>query len=295
MYPEAEQLAHIVGYVAPPVEARHGRRPALALPGIRVGRAGIERDHDLPLRGTAGAVQLEVNAVGRVIRELDRQEGVPGEELGLTVDAGLQQTVRAGSGREHQRRGAGLPATARCWPWPPTFLRSERVQCRRVRRAMAGMDRNRATPLINKATDGLYAPGSTFKMVVGWRRWRPHGDAGRAGVLSRPYGLSATPVPLLDRKVATATSTCAAALKDTCDIYFYEMAKRIGINRIAAMARRFGLGIDLDIELPGARRGLVPTREWRIGAGQALEPRRYDRARHRPGLLPAHAAGAGRL
>jgi penicillin-binding protein 2 len=100
IYPHGEQLAHVVGYVAPPVEADVADDPGLALPGIRVGRAGLEKEHDLDLRGTAGVVQLEVNALGRVIRELDRQEGTPGEELGLTIDAGLQQTVLRRLGNE---------------------------------------------------------------------------------------------------------------------------------------------------------------------------------------------------
>ena len=93
VYPFGEQLAHVVGYVAPPTEADVADDPALALPGIRVGRAGLEKQYDLDLRGRAGAVQLEVNAVGRVIRELDRQDGVPGEEIGLALDTDLQQAV----------------------------------------------------------------------------------------------------------------------------------------------------------------------------------------------------------
>jgi len=75
LYPEGEDLAHVVGYVAPPSERDMDGDPLLELPGIRVGRAGIERHHDGVLRGRAGTVQFEVNAVGRVIRELDRREG----------------------------------------------------------------------------------------------------------------------------------------------------------------------------------------------------------------------------
>ena len=81
-YPEGPTLAHVVGYVAPPSESDMGDDPMLALPGIRVGRMGIEKFHDIPLRGRAGAVQMEVNASGRVIRELDRQEGQRGRRLG---------------------------------------------------------------------------------------------------------------------------------------------------------------------------------------------------------------------
>ena len=99
IYPLGEQFAHVVGYVAPPSEADVADDAVLALPGIRVGRAGLERQHDLDLRGRAGSVQVEVNALGRVIRELDRQEGVPGDELGLAIDSGLQQAVLRPAGQ----------------------------------------------------------------------------------------------------------------------------------------------------------------------------------------------------
>ena len=88
-YPEGEHMAHIVGYVAPPAEGDMDGDRLLELPGIRIGRAGIERHHDRALRGHAGALQLEVNAIGRVIRELDRREGTPGQDVQLSVDAGL--------------------------------------------------------------------------------------------------------------------------------------------------------------------------------------------------------------
>ncbi len=100
LYPHGPALAHVVGYVAPPNEEDIAEDPTLSLPGIRIGRAGMEKAHDTSLRGHAGAVQMEVNAVGRVIRELDRQEGTPGQDLGLTIDVGLQNSVVARLGNE---------------------------------------------------------------------------------------------------------------------------------------------------------------------------------------------------
>ena len=268
LYPEAEHLAHIVGYVAPPAERDMDGDPLLELPGIRVGRAGIERYHDLPLRGRAGAVQLEVNVVGRVIRELDRREGVPGQDVEISVDAGLQKALR---GRIEEgtsvvvldARNGEVLAMASQPSFDPNVFNAG-VSAAQWRE----WTRNRATPLINKATNGLYAPGSTFKMMVGLaaleartvtpgeRVFCPgHMDVGD----TRFHCWSRNGHGNLDMR---------GALKASCDIYFYEMAKRTGINRIAAMARRFGLGVDLDIELPGTRRGLVPTREWREAQGK---------------------------
>jgi len=94
IYPETEHLAHVLGYVGTPTEQDAGEEGLVHLPGMRVGRAGLERFHDRVLRGRAGAVQVEVNAVGRVIRELDRREGIPGQDVQISVDTGLQKAIR---------------------------------------------------------------------------------------------------------------------------------------------------------------------------------------------------------
>ena len=104
------ELAHILGYVAPPNESDMDGDPLMALPGLKVGRAGVEKFHDLALRGRPGVVHLEVNAVGRVIRVLDRAVGVYGDDIGLTFDMGLQLEVQKRLGEDDgERRRAGLP------------------------------------------------------------------------------------------------------------------------------------------------------------------------------------------
>ena len=268
VYPEAEHLAHIVGYVAPPAERDMDGDPLLELPGIRVGRAGIERHHDLLLRGRAGAVQLEVNAVGRVIRELDRREGVPGQDVQISVDAELQKVLR---GRIEEgtsvvvmdARNGELIAMASQPSFDPNVFNAgvSGAQWRE-------WTRNRATPLINKATNGLYAPGSTFKMMVGLAALEARVvTPGERVFCPGHMDLGDTRFHCWNRN-GHGSLDMRGALKASCDVYFYEMARRTGINRIAAMSRRFGLGVDLETELPGTRRGLMPTREWREAQGK---------------------------
>ncbi|MDB5411771.1 MAG: mrdA [Rubritepida sp.] len=267
IYPEAENLAHIVGYVAPPAERDMDGDPLLQLPGIRVGRSGIERYHDQVMRGRAGSVQLEVNAVGRIIRELDRREGQPGQDIEISIDTELQKTVR---GRIEEgtsvvvmnaRNGEVLAMVSQP-SFDPNIFNSG-VSGAQWRQWTA----NRATPLINKTTNGLYAPGSTFKMVVAM-----------AALEARVVGINERVVCPGHFDLGESRFHCwnrgghggldmRSGLKLSCDVYFYEMARRLGMARMAAMARRFGLGVDLDIELPGTRRGLVPTREWREAQG----------------------------
>jgi penicillin-binding protein 2 len=128
---------------------------------------------------------------------------------------------------------------------------------------------NRRAPLINKAAAGLYAPGSTYKIVVAM--------AGlEAGVISQNERLNCPGyLDLGDTrfhcwsKGGHGMLDLRGAIKNSCDVFFYEVARRTGMDRMAAMSNRFGLGVQLDIELPGARKGLVPTRGWRIAHGHA--------------------------
>ena len=273
MYPLGEQLAHVVGYVAPPSEADVADDAELALPGIRVGRAGLESEHDLDLRGRAGAVQSEVNAVGRVIRELDRKEGMPGEEVGLAIDAQLQQAVLRRLGDETASavvldcRNGEVLAMATNPSFDPSLFNSGVSQAQWTEWAQ-----DRRTPLLNRATAGVYAPGSTFKMAVAMAALEAHvlspGDR-----INCPGHLDLGNARFhCWRQGGHGTLDLRGGLKNSCDVFFYEVARRAGIDRIAAMAHRCGLGTALDIDLPGARSGFMPTREWRIGQGHPWNP-----------------------
>jgi penicillin-binding protein 2 len=267
-YPFGDQLAHVVGYVAPPTEADVADDPLLSLPGIRIGRAGLEKYHDMALRGQAGVVQLEVNALGRVIRELDRQEGVQGDEVDLTLDAGLQQAVLGHLGDESASavvldcRNGEVMAMATTPSFDPSLFNSGVPQAQ-----WAEWSADKRGPLNNKATHGLYAPGSTFKMAVAVaaleaRTLSPSDRINCPGYLD----LGDTRFHCW-RKGGHGSLDLHGGLKNSCDVFFYEVARRTGIDRIAAMANRFGLGTDLEIDLPSQRSGLIPTREWRIAQG----------------------------
>ena len=270
LYPFGEQLAHVVGYVAPPNETDVADDPLLALPGIRIGRAGVEKYHDVALRGRAGSVSLEVNAVGRVIRELDRTEGVQGTEVGLTIDVGLQQAVLDRLGDESASsvvldcQTGEVLAMATNPSFDPSLFNSGVSQAQ-----WQAWSTDRRTPLINKATNGLYAPGSTFKMAVAL--------AGLESKAISPTDRINCPgyLDLGDtrfhcwRKGGHGLLDLRGGIKNSCDVYFYEAARRTGIDTIAAMAHRFGLGMELDIDLPNQKVGLIPTREWRKAHGHA--------------------------
>ncbi|MGD0429751.1 MAG: penicillin-binding protein 2 [Acetobacteraceae bacterium] len=267
------ELAHILGYVAPPSDDDMNGDAMTALPGVKVGRAGIEKFYDLALRGRPGVMHLEVNAVGRVIRELDRNDGVNGDDIGLAFDLDLQLTVQKLLGDEAASAvvldctNGEIMAMASNPSYDPTLFATGVSQDQ-----WKEWTKDRRTPLINKASSGLYAPGSTFKMCVALAaldgktinykdRLSCPGffDLGNARFhcwLKRGHG----------------SLDLHGGIKNSCDVFFYQLALKTGIDRIAAMAHRLGLGAELDIDIPGQRVGLVPTREWRMSKGHPWEP-----------------------
>jgi penicillin-binding protein 2 len=240
---------------------------------VKVGRAGIEKFYDLALRGRPGVMHLEVNAVGRVIRELDRNDGVNGDDIGLAFDLDLQLTVQKLLGDEAASAvvldctNGEIMAMASNPSYDPTLFATGVSQDQ-----WKEWTKDRRTPLINKASSGLYAPGSTFKMCVALAaldgktinykdRLSCPGffDLGNARFhcwLKRGHG----------------SLDLHGGIKNSCDVFFYQLALKTGIDRIAAMAHRLGLGAELDIDIPGQRVGLVPTREWRMSKGHPWEP-----------------------
>jgi penicillin-binding protein 2 len=269
-YPQGETLAHVVGYVAPPNQAEVTAEPLLALPGMRVGRAGTEKFCEPALRGQPGVVQLEVNAVGRVIREIDRQEGVAGDDIGLTIHNDLQSRVFArlqglsASAVVLDCRNGEVLAMASSPSFDPNLFISGVSPAQ-----WTSWIEDPLAPLTNKAVAGLYAPGSTFKPVVAMAGLEGHAVTLSERINCPGYIDIGTTRFHCWKRGGHGELDLRGALKNSCDVYFYEVARRLGMDPMAAMANRFGLGVPLGIELPEARSGLVPTRAWWVAQGHA--------------------------
>lgn len=264
VYPLGRMAAHAVGYVGPPGRSDIERAPMLALPGMRVGRAGIELEEEAVLRGRAGDSHLEVDASGRVIRELDRNEGASGADVTLTLHAELQQRLaerlaaeRSASAVVMEVEHGEVLALASQPSFDPSLFDKGLTEAE-----WQAFVKDTSAPLLNKAIAGLYAPGSTFKPVVALA-------ALKAGTIT-PETTFFCPgyLELGDRKFhcwahwGHGTLNLTEALQQSCDVYFYHTAIVTGIDRIAAMARQLGIGSDLGLKLPGVRAGFVPTLAW---------------------------------
>lgn len=267
-YPHSVKSSHVLGYVAPASEPELGGDPLLELPGFRIGKEGIEKTRELALRGKAGASQVEVNAMGRVIREVGRVEGVPGNDVRLTLDMALQSLAQD-SLAHHQSASAVLMgvetgdilAMASTPGYEPNqFVMGLGAETWR------SVISDPMTPLINRALSGLYAPGSTFKLVATMAAL----DSGRWGPHRRTFCKGFVKLGRAQfhcwRKHGHGWLDQIGAIEQSCDVYFYELAQRVGIDRMAEMAVKLGLGAKLLDELPGEKEGLVPTPEWKLAA-----------------------------
>ena len=267
-YPYSVKSAHILGYVAAVSESELADDPLLELPGFRIGKDGIEKTHDLALRGKAGSSQVEVNAVGRVIRELSRNDGVPGNDVRLTLDLALQAYVQdrlafkqsAAAVLMGIETGDILAMASTPSYEPNQFAKGLSAE------TWKSVVSNPLTPLINKAIASNYAPGSTFKMIVTLAALEADVAQPDNRVFCPGFVRLGRAKFHCWRKYGHGWLDMVGAIKQSCDVYFYDLAKKAGIDRISEMAMRLGLGSKLLNELPGERAGLVPTREWKLRA-----------------------------
>jgi penicillin-binding protein 2 len=265
-YPFGEAASHVVGYVAAVTEQDlNGDDPLLELPDFRIGKNGVEKSHDLELRGTAGTSQVEVNAFGRVVRELAREPGLSGQEVVLSLDMALQdQATRSCA-------AMGSAASVLLDAWTGEVLALASAPGYDPTAFSAGLTpalwkeliSNPFKPLSDKAISGTYAPGSTFKPVVAMAAL----DAGMITPETRVtcpghYALGNV-VFHCWKKGGHGSVNLRDAIKHSCDVFFFSTARLLGIDRIAAMAKRFGLGAALGLDIPGELSGLMPTAEWK--------------------------------
>ncbi len=257
-YPYGEEFAHILGYVAAVSEAdieqaQREEHRLLKLPGFRIGREGIERTYDKQLRGTPGSSHVEVNAYGRVIRELAKDPGKPGQELVLTLDLDVQRFA--------WERVKGESASAVVMDIHSGDVISMGYPTAEYKKLLESP----YLPLLNKSLAGVYPPGSTFKMVVAMAAVEAGISPSQRIHCPGHYSLGSHDFHCWKRGGHGAMNM-HDAIKYSCDVYFYDVARRIGMNAIADMARKCGLGQTYDFEVPGEKAGLVPTPEWKRAA-----------------------------
>ncbi|MCP5038064.1 MAG: penicillin-binding protein 2 [Rhodobacteraceae bacterium] len=269
IYPFEGDFAHILGYVGPvsdyDLSRLDDKDPLLQIPRFQIGKSGVEAKLERDLRGSAGTRRIEVNAVGRVMRELDRKEGQPGSSVQLTVDQTLQNFVQA--------RLVGESASAVVMDVTngdvlalgsaPSFDPNKFVHGISVADYNALLE-NPYRPLANKSAQGTYPPGSTFKMVVALAALEDGVIDTKEKIICTGYTELAGRRFHCWRRGGHGKVDLVRSLRESCDVFYYEMAKRVGIEKITKMARKLGLGMRHDLPLSGIASGLTPTKAWKL-------------------------------
>jgi penicillin-binding protein 2 len=265
-YPYGPTAAHVLGYVAAVSEKELTGDPLLELPDFRIGKAGVEKSQDVKLRGSAGTSQVEVNAYGRVVREVGRNDGQPGQDIVLGLDAGMQDFVTKRCNSEQSVSCVLLDAVTgdvlalvSSPSYDPMLFSAGLTQA--IWQELSTDPRN---PLSNKAIGGLYPPGSTFKPMVALAALESGAITPDTAINCPGYLELGDATFHCYFKPGHGTLHLHDAIKKSCDVFFYETARRTGIDRIAAMARRFGFGDALGLDISGERSGLIPDRDWKL-------------------------------
>lgn len=274
-YPESTRAAHLLGYAG---EISQTELDSLAERGYRrgdlIGRAGLERSYEKELRGEDGGKVLVVNASGRRVslyRDLDPVAPRPGRDLVLTVDLRVQRALEramasvaaGGAVAIDPRTGGVLALVSRPSFDPNEFARGL------SRQRWQELTTDPSHPLLDRAIQSAYPPGSTFKVVTSLAgladgvldentHFRPCvGGYAYGGRFFRCWQHS-----------GHGSLALVDALANSCDVYFYQVGLRLGVKRLGEMARRLLLGERSGVDLPQERRGLVPTPEWYAARGR---------------------------
>ncbi len=271
-YPYGASTAHIVGYVRAVDQDDLDKdkiehdSPILKLPGFKIGKAGIEKVHDLELRGRAGSAEVEVNVLGREVREMGRRDPIPGEKTVLTIDGELQRYAQellsqhksASAVVMDVHTGAVYAMASHPSFDPNAFVRGVTQEMWQM------ISDDPGKPQTNKTLAGQYPPGSTFKMITAL--------AGlESGVINKHsrvfcpghYSFGNARFHCW-KKGGHGTVDVVTAIQRSCDTFFYKISTEIGIDRIAEMARRFGLGAILGFDIDEERAGIIPDNDWKM-------------------------------
>ncbi|HKQ62575.1 MAG TPA: penicillin-binding protein 2 [Candidatus Polarisedimenticolaceae bacterium] len=263
-YPEGALVAHVVGYVGEASEAQLAAETQLGLGDI-VGKSGLERSYDTQLRGTRGWQVVYVNSVGRQVGSAGvGQPPHHGEQLELTLDMRLQRALVEALSAE---TGAGVFLD----PWTGEVLALASTPTFDPNQFASGITRDnwRAIsddplhPLHDRAIASFYAPGSTFKVLMAVAGLETHTVSPQETVFCSGAASFYGHTRLCWKKGGHGTVDMRRALAQSCNVYFYTLGKKLGIDAIQRYGSMFNLGRPTGVDLPGEENGVIPSDAWK--------------------------------
>ena len=266
IYPFGADLGHLTGYVGAVDRYEIDGDAALKLPGMRMGKSGVERAFEPELRGRGGNIKVEIDAHGHILRTLERTESINGRDIKLSIDTRLQRRAMHRLRREKQ---ASIVAIDIRSGQIVLMASNPSYNPQKISSGISTADWNQllaepGNPLTNRSIRGQYPPGSTFKMVTALA-------ALEAGVITPDEKIQcwgsythADHTFKCWKRSGHRNMRLHDALRESCDVYFYEIARRTGINALNAMARKLGLGQTYDCGLLEQKAGIIPDEDWKI-------------------------------
>ena len=263
-YPFENIASHVIGYMSDPEMSDIKANPILQMMKTDIGRSGIEQSYEKELRGFPGTKHLEVNALGREIREISKEESVSGNNIKLTIDIGLQKYAssllkdKIGSIVAIDVKNGEILALESSPNFDPNLFTKSISQ-----EEWDKLANNPMSPLVNKSISGEYSPGSTFKLIVLYsglinKRIKPNGTITSSSKID--FGDRSFYCWCHKKKTGcwaaqnhTRKVGPESAIAQSCDGFFYELAKKVGIENIVETARNFGLGSKSGINLKGEK------------------------------------------
>ncbi len=267
LYPDGEAVGHLMGYVAAPTREQYleaDADPLFLHPAFKVGKDGVERTMDEKLRGKQGARRVEVNARGRIIRDLETQLDTPGENVRLSIDRDLQAYAARRIGPESGSvvvidtvTGEVLAMVSMPAYDPNAF--SDGIS----HTEWNALTSNEMNPLVNKCIQGLYPPGSTFKPVTALAALDAGVDPTDRVVCNGGYQLGRHRFGCWKRS-GHGYVDLDKSIYQSCNVYFYTRGRQIGIDAIHEMGTKLGLGVEYDtLQLPNQKSGILPDPAWK--------------------------------
>ena len=277
-YPLKDTMSHVLGYIGQISKEELETEKFKTYPANEwIGKNGIEGQYETLLRGQDGKQLMEVDALGKAVRPLGQTDPTPGQDIVLTIDAKLQQKVY--DAMSDVKKGAVVVSTpkgeilamvskpsydANLFTLGKTYKTATTSAYTELQDILLDSENQ---PLMNRVIGGIYPPGSTFKLVTA--------AAGLEGIIDEKYSVADTGVLkvgefsygnwyyLENGKTESGNLDVIRALARSNDIFFYKLAEKINVDRLSAMAKKFGIGEKLGIDLGGEVSGLLPTKEWK--------------------------------
>ena len=265
IYTQNKYFSHVLGYVSQPTQKDLNLPFISKMPNLDIGKTGLEKYLNEDLIGRAGKREIEVNALGRVIREISKQPSTNGQDINISIDYRVQkfcfkelEKYLAGSIVLLDIYSGEIISMVSMPSYDPNLI-IEKPNFE----YWQSLINNPLSPLTNRSIQGLYAPGSTIKMIVAL-----------AGLKHNVINFDQTEfcegkIEFGDRfyhcwkKNGHGKMNVEKAIKESCDVFFYELSKKIGIDRIAEVAREFGLGEIFQNGFENEKQGVIPTKKWK--------------------------------